>query len=122
VDPRDAKRLYASTWTLYSGGGGVYRSGDGGHSWNIIGLAHETVRALAQAPTDPKLLLAGALSGVYRSSDEGATWERITLSIIRTCGILIRWPSIRRIPTSSMLELITCLGRPRMAAKTGFRW
>lgn len=78
VDPRDAKRLYASTWTLYSGGGGVYRSDDGGHTWNIIGLAHETVRALAQAPTDPKLLLAGALSGVYRSSDEGATWERIT--------------------------------------------
>jgi photosystem II stability/assembly factor-like uncharacterized protein len=78
VDPRDAKRLYASTWTLYSGGGGVYRSGDGGHTWNIIGLAHETVRALAQAPTDPKLLLAGALSGVYRSNDEGATWERIT--------------------------------------------
>ena len=78
VDPRDAKRLYASTWALYSGGGGVYRSDDGGHTWNIIGLAHETVRALAQAPTDPKLLLAGALSGVYRSTDEGASWERIT--------------------------------------------
>jgi len=78
VDPHDAKRLYASTWTLYSGGGGVYRSNDSGHTWNIIGLAHETVRALAQAGTDPKLLLAGALSGVYRSTDEGATWERIT--------------------------------------------
>lgn len=78
VDPRDAKRLYASTWALYSGGGGVYRSDDGGRSWNIIGLAHETVRALAQSPTDPKLLLAGALSGVYRSKDEGASWEKIT--------------------------------------------
>lgn len=78
VDPRDAKRLYASTWTLYSGGGGVYRSADGGHTWNIIGLAHETVRALAQSPTDPKLLLAGSLSGVYLSTDEGASWSRIT--------------------------------------------
>ena len=78
VDPRDGKRLYASTWALYSGGGGVYRSDDGGRSWNIIGLAHETVRALAQSPTDPKLLLAGALSGVYRSKDEGASWEKIT--------------------------------------------
>src|SRR5271165_5916875 len=77
VDPRDGKRLYASTWALYSGGGGVYRS-DGGRSWNIIGLAHETVRALAQSSTDPKLLLAGALSGVYRSKDEGASWEKIT--------------------------------------------
>jgi len=78
VDPRDGKRLYASTWALYSGGGGVYRSDDGGRSWNIIGLAHETVRALAQSPTDPKLLLAGALSGVYRSMDEGASWQKIT--------------------------------------------
>jgi photosystem II stability/assembly factor-like uncharacterized protein len=78
VDPRDANRLYASTWTLYSGGGGVYRSDDAGHTWKVIGLAHETVRALAQAPTNPKILLAGSLTGVYRSSDEGATWELIT--------------------------------------------
>jgi len=78
VDPRDANRMYASTWTLISGGGGVYRSDDAGHTWNIIGLAHETVRALAQSPTDPKLLLAGSLTGVYRSADEGASWERIT--------------------------------------------
>jgi photosystem II stability/assembly factor-like uncharacterized protein len=78
VDPRDGNRLYASSWTLYSGGGGVYRSDDGGRTWNIMGLAHETVRALAQSPTDPKLFLAGALSGVYRSTDEGATWVKIT--------------------------------------------
>jgi len=78
VDPRDSNRLYASSWTLYSGGGGVYRSDDGGRSWNIIGLAHETVRALTQSPTNPKLLLAGSLTGVYRSEDEGASWVKIT--------------------------------------------
>ena len=49
-----------------------------GRTWNVIGLAHETVRALAQSPTDPKLLLAGSLTGVYRSTDEGATWTKIT--------------------------------------------
>jgi photosystem II stability/assembly factor-like uncharacterized protein len=78
VDPRDSNRLYASTWTLYSGGGGVYRSDDGGRSWRLIGLAKETVRALAQAPTNPKILVAGSLTGVYRSTDEGKNWERIT--------------------------------------------
>ena len=78
IDPRDANRLYASTWTLYSGGGGVYRSDDGGRTWNIIGLPHETVRALAQSSTNPDLLLAGALSGVYRSQDDGASWTKIT--------------------------------------------
>ena len=28
VDSRNSNHLYASTWTLYSGGGGVYRSDD----------------------------------------------------------------------------------------------
>jgi photosystem II stability/assembly factor-like uncharacterized protein len=81
IDRRDSKRLYASTWTLYSGGGGVYRSDDAGHTWNIIGLAHETVRALAQSPTNPQLFLAGSLTGVYRSADDGASWERITPAV-----------------------------------------
>jgi photosystem II stability/assembly factor-like uncharacterized protein len=78
VDRSNTKRLYASTWSLYSGGGGVYRSDDSGRTWNIIGLAHETVRALAQSPNNAKLWLAGSLTGVYRSEDEGASWVRIT--------------------------------------------
>ncbi len=78
VDPRDANRLYASTWTLYSGGGGVYRSDDAGKTWKVIGLAKETVRALAQSPTTPTILLAGSLTGVYRSTDNGDNWTLIT--------------------------------------------
>jgi photosystem II stability/assembly factor-like uncharacterized protein len=78
VDSRDSKRIYASTWSLYTGGGGVYRSNDTGRTWQNIGLAHETVRALAQSPTHPKTWLAASLTGVYRSTDEGANWERIT--------------------------------------------
>jgi photosystem II stability/assembly factor-like uncharacterized protein len=78
VDSRDSKRLFASTWTLYTGGGGVYRSNDTGRTWQLVGLAHETVRALAQSPTHPKTWIAGSLTGVYRSTDDGAKWERIT--------------------------------------------
>jgi photosystem II stability/assembly factor-like uncharacterized protein len=78
VDPRHSNRLYASTWTLGSGGGGVYRSDDGGRSWRLVGLEKETVRALAFAPTNPDILVAGSLSGVYRSNDAGKTWTRIT--------------------------------------------
>jgi photosystem II stability/assembly factor-like uncharacterized protein len=78
VDARDSNRLYASTWTLSSGGGGVYRSDDAGRSWHTIGLAHETVRAIAQATNNQHIFVAGALTGVYRSVDDGATWERIT--------------------------------------------
>jgi photosystem II stability/assembly factor-like uncharacterized protein len=78
VDPRNSNHLYASTWALYSGGGGVYRSTDAGRTWQVIGLAHETVRAIAQAPTNPRIFVAGTLTGVYRSMDDGTTWERIT--------------------------------------------
>ena len=78
IDAQDSNRLYASTWTPYSCGGGVYRSDDAGRTWQVIGLEHETVRALAQASSNPKILVAGSLSGVYRSMDEGANWERIT--------------------------------------------
>ena len=78
VDPRNSNRLYASTWTLYSGGGGVYRSDDAGRNWHLIGLGKETVRALAQAPTNPKVFVAGSLTGVYRSQDDGNSWERIS--------------------------------------------
>ena len=78
VDSRNPNRLFASTWTLYSGGGGVYESTDTGRTWHLIGLSKETVRALAQAPTNPSTLVAGTLTGVYRSKDSGKTWERIT--------------------------------------------
>ena len=78
VDSRNSNHLYASTWTLYSGGGGVYRSDDAGRNWHLIGLQKETVRALAQSPTNPKVFVAGSLTGVYRSKDDGNSWERIS--------------------------------------------
>ncbi len=78
VDSRDSKRLYASTWTFAPGGGGVYRSDDTGRTWHAIGLERETVRALAQAPSNPDILVAGSLTGVYRSKDSGKSWQRIS--------------------------------------------
>jgi photosystem II stability/assembly factor-like uncharacterized protein len=78
VDSRNSNHLYASTWTLYSGGGGVYRSDDAGRNWHLVGLQKETVRALAQSPTNPKVFVAGSLTGVYRSKDDGNSWERIS--------------------------------------------
>lgn len=78
VDPRTASTLYATSWTLLSHGGGVYRSSDAGHNWQLIGLEGHTVRALAAAPSDPDILVAGAIDGVYRSTDAGKNWARIS--------------------------------------------
>jgi photosystem II stability/assembly factor-like uncharacterized protein len=80
VDARNSRELYASTWTreLHGEGGGVFRSADGGVHWSSAGLDGHAVRALAQAPSDPRELIAGALDGVFLSHDSGATWRRIT--------------------------------------------
>jgi len=78
VDARDSRRLFAATWTLGANGGGVFRSEDSGHSWEPSGLVGKSVRALAQAPSQPELLVAGTLEGVFRSHDKGKTWERIS--------------------------------------------
>jgi photosystem II stability/assembly factor-like uncharacterized protein len=79
VDPRDGNVLFASSWTRDSAaGGGVFRSADGGRTWSGAGLAGQAVRALATAPSDPNVLVAGTLDGVYRSLDAGKSWERIS--------------------------------------------
>ena len=78
VDARSANTLYATSWTLSSHGGGVYRSGDAGHTWQLIGLEGLVVRAIAEAPSNPDVLVAGATDGVYRSEDSGKHWARIS--------------------------------------------
>ena len=79
VHPRDGNVLFASSWTRDSAaGGGVYRSADGGRTWLGAGLSGQAVRALAMAPSDSSVLVAGTLDGVYRSLDAGKSWERIS--------------------------------------------
>lgn len=80
VDAGNSQALYASTWTreLHGEGGGVFRSTDAGVHWTSDGLGGHAVRALAQAPSDSRELVAGALDGVFVSSDAGATWRRIS--------------------------------------------
>ena len=75
VDPRDGNTLFTSSWTRdAAAGGGVYRSVDGGRTWSAAGLAGQAVRALAMAPSDPNMLVAGTLDGISR--DAGKTWQQ----------------------------------------------
>ena len=78
VDARSANTIYATSWTLSSHGGGVYRSADAGHTWQLIGLEGLVVRAIAEAPSNPDILIAGATDGMYRSEDSGKHWARIS--------------------------------------------
>jgi photosystem II stability/assembly factor-like uncharacterized protein len=58
---------------------GVYRSEDGGKSWDFAGLGDRHVTAVAVPPAEPGSILAGTEpSDVWRSDDEGRTWRPST--------------------------------------------
>jgi photosystem II stability/assembly factor-like uncharacterized protein len=71
--------VYVGYWEVYGSGGGVARSVDGGQTFTMSkGIDGESVRALALAPSNPKLIAAGTLDGVFLSRDGGREWTRIT--------------------------------------------
>lgn len=81
VDSSDPKTLFAGVWVLDHNGGGIYISHDSGVSWSSISdMDGQSVRALAQSPSNAKVLIAGTLSGVYRSEDRGEHWKLISPS------------------------------------------
>ncbi len=78
-DPSRPSVIYVSGWDIERDGGDTFRSRDGGRTWQALpGLHDKSVRALALAPSDSRILVAGALDGVYRSADGGETWQRIS--------------------------------------------
>jgi len=70
-----------------SWGDGVYRSRDGGRTWENVGLrdSHHVGRIVLH-PTDPRILYVAAMGhlwgpnqerGLYKSADGGESWERV---------------------------------------------
>lgn len=95
MDPKDPGTLYASLWefrrTAYSFNSGgehsaLYKSTDGGQTWNKIHNGFPSGKlgriAVAAAPSDPDILYSVIESeknedkGLYYSSDGGASWEQ----------------------------------------------
>ncbi len=82
VDPANPKHLAVGAWVLADlnhPDGGLYISNDGGVTWaSQAEMRGQSIRALTNAPSDPKILVAGTLEGVFRSTDNGEHWERIS--------------------------------------------
>ncbi len=80
IDPNNSRIMYVAAWNAQSPNEGeLFRSKDGGRNWEIVPELHgKSIRALALAPSDSRILVAGALDGIYRSRDGGDAWERIS--------------------------------------------
>jgi photosystem II stability/assembly factor-like uncharacterized protein len=89
IDPQETNVIYASMWqfrrlpwSFQSGGpgSGLYRSTDGGKTWEHVQIASGTLGriAIAVAPARPNVVYAAVEAGghnaIYRSDDMGKTW------------------------------------------------
>ncbi|MDR0239899.1 MAG: hypothetical protein LBI88_06690 [Deltaproteobacteria bacterium] len=89
IDPENPDILLAGAYhpatptDLYVGeaSGGVYRSQDGGRSWQGSSLLNIHIFSLAASPTYPDVVYAGAWGGVYRSTDKGLNWTDINAGL-----------------------------------------
>lgn len=71
--------VYVGYWEVHGAGGGVARSTDGGASFTLLqGIQGESVRALAIAPSNDRVIAAGTLTGVFLSKNGGQSWVRIS--------------------------------------------
>jgi len=90
IDPRNSKRLWLGTGENNSsrssyGGLGVFRSDDGGESWEHAGLGDtDRIGRILVDPRDSNRVYVAALGalytdtgrrGVFRTTDGGETWE-----------------------------------------------
>ncbi len=96
LDPRNPRILYAAAWraqrlpwSMISGAmeGGIYRSKDGGDSWQKLGGGLPTglfgKAGLTVSPANPNRVWAvieagDEKGGVYRSDNGGDSWRRLT--------------------------------------------
>jgi len=78
-------------------GDGIYKSTDGGKTWQHLGLRDaQQIGCILVDPKDPNRLFVAALGhpygpnaerGIYRSLDGGATWEKVLYKDENTGGI-----------------------------------
>lgn len=96
-------------------GNGVYKSLDGGRTWEHLGLeATENIAKIRLHPTNPDVAYVAATGtawgenherGVFRTEDGGATWDRVLYINERTaCADLVMDPSNPRKLFAAMWE------------------
>jgi photosystem II stability/assembly factor-like uncharacterized protein len=86
--------------------GGVFRSDDGGKSWQSVGLAGRVIMAITASPTERDVIWAGTEpSKVWRSADAGNSW--IQPSTLETLSSSSEWSFPPR-PDTHHVRWIAC--------------
>jgi photosystem II stability/assembly factor-like uncharacterized protein len=81
VDVRNSNILVVAASNfcfLGCSGGGVFRSTDGGGSWDGIGLQDTNVRTVALHPTETQIIYATTETQLLRTGNRGGAWRIIT--------------------------------------------
>ncbi|MEP7337417.1 MAG: Ig-like domain repeat protein, partial [Acidobacteriota bacterium] len=90
--PNNSNVIYAGTNggnRSFTSGSGLYKSTDGGATWNLtnLGIKPTSVYRLAVSPVNPNTVFAGTVgAGVYKSIDGGAAWTRASTGL-RTANV-----------------------------------
>ncbi len=124
LDPGDSDVLYAGTGEVNPGGGsvayggsGIYRSSDGGDTWQHLGLEDTgSIGRIRVDALDSDTIFVAAMGhlwqdnaerGVYRSTDGGVTWNLILFVNDQTgCVDLIQRPDNPAVLLAAMWQRI----------------
>lgn len=138
VDPQQPDVLYVGTGeanaaSLSFFGNGLYRSPDGGVTWQHLGLAE--TRYIARVIVDPtdsdrlyvaatgRLFGTDANRGVYRSTDGGDSWDRaFALTDSTACIDLIMHPTDPDVLYAAMWERVRGLNYRRSGGPSSGVW
>jgi photosystem II stability/assembly factor-like uncharacterized protein len=94
LDPNDDEVVYVGTGEPNTGGGsitydgiGLYRSSDGGNSWNSLGLKNVgTIGKVAISKANSNIIYVAAVGNIYqksankglfKSTNKGASWSKV---------------------------------------------
>ena len=94
IDPINTNNIYIATGDNFAGlpnyfktlqghfSAGVYKSTDGGLSWNVTGMSYTQaqlmyIQQIIIDPVTPSKLLLISNTGIFRSTDSAATWTNV---------------------------------------------
>jgi photosystem II stability/assembly factor-like uncharacterized protein len=116
IDPSVTSTIYAGLvgCGFFDCGGVVFKSTDGGSTWNRTGLSH-TADALAIDPQVPGTIYAGATDcsfgrgggcsgGVFKSTDGGVSWDSTGLDVLHAQTLAIDPVEPRHIYVGTALD------------------